>query len=358
MKAKIATLMVVSLFLEVMLEFPLVTDVVAEPQERVVGVQVGDWAKYGNFYATWKSNDPAMKEPPHDLIEHNNTEWITKTVKIISETIITFDTITHYKNGTETTSSSDIDINNGDGDGLFAFVSANLNPLESVYNSTEFLSTWINETVSLVYANALRTANYLQVATSGYVSDVTEQSYEAEYFWDRATGMLTERSGTFASITGSYEIAYVRSEVLIDTNLWQPNPDTTPPTAEAGPDQTVTVDQTVSFSAEDSYDNTGGWGIAVYEWDFGDGTQGEDITTVHVYQKPGDYTVTLRVEDWGENSDTDTLVVNVTEAAPEPFNPLPIGIAIIILAASLVAGLFFWKRTHRKRRVRRKRALV
>jgi hypothetical protein len=357
MKAKKAMLTFVSLVLAVMPGFSPVTDVVGEPQERVVGVQVGDWAKFGNFHAEWISNDPATKEPPHDLIEHNNTEWTTNTVKIISDTKITFETITHYRNGTETPPSySEIDINNGDGTGLFVFISANLDPFESVYNSTEFLSTRINETISLVYANAFRKTNHLQATTYGYVSDEIEQNlaYEVEYFWDKTTGMLTERSGTFANITGNYQTTYVRSEVLIDTNIWQANPDTTPPTAEAGPDQTVTVDQTVSFSAEDSYDNPGGWGIAVYEWDFGDGIQLEGMTITYSFQKPGKYTVTLRVEDWGENSDTDTLVVNVQEAAPEPFNPLPLGIAIFILAVFLVAGLFFWNRARRKRRAHRK----
>jgi PKD repeat protein len=330
----------------------LVAEVVGEPQERIVGVQVSDWVKYGNFHAGWTSNDPAAQDPPHDLIEHNNTEWVTNTVQIINDTEITFETVTHYKNGTETTSFSDIDIDNGDGTGLFMFVSADLEPLDSVYNSTDFYGTWINETIALVYANALRRTNHLKATAQEYALTEMEQNlaYGIEYFWDRTTGILSERIGTFANITGSFETAYVRSEVLIDTSLWQANPDKTPPTAEAGPDKTATVDQIVSFSAEDSYDNPSGWGIAVYEWDFGDGEHGGGITTVYSYRKPGNYTVTLRVEDWGENSDTDTLVVSVQEAAPLPFNPWPFGIATFIIIVLLVAGLILWNRTRGRRR--------
>lgn len=364
MRAKKALLLLVSLLM-VLSRISFVADVDGEPQERAVGVHVGDWAKYGNFLASWISNDPFAQIPPFGLIEHNNTEWVTNTVKTISDAIITFEAVTHYKNGTETSSYFDIDVNSGDGNGLFVFVSANLDPFESVYNSTVFFDTWINETIPLVYAESLRYSNILNSTTFDYVIGEIEQdlAYGIEYFWDRTTGILLERAGSFVNITGSYNTASVRSEVLIETNIWQPNPDTTPPTARAGPDQTVTIDQVVNFDAGTSSDNRGGWGIATYKWDFGDGTQESGITTSHAFQKTGNYTVTLTVEDWGKNSDTDTLVVNVQEAAPPPpSDPFPLGFAILILGVSVfvVAGLFLWKRTrtHTLRRKRRHRRVV
>jgi len=346
MNEKKALMTFVSLLLAVALVLTLATPVAKGSPERIVGVKVGDWAKYGNFLATWKSNDPNAQRPPLDLVEHNNTEWTTNTVTIISGTRITFQTIIHYKNGTETSRFSDIDINTGDGNGLFAFISANLNPFESVYNSTDFSDTWINETIGLVYVNALRETNYLKATTTQYVPSEIEQNlvYNVEYFWDKAVGILAERSGTFVNATGSYQTVAMRSEVMINTNIWQPNPDSTPPTAKAGPDQTAIVDQIVNFDAENSSDNEGGWGIASYEWDFGDGAQGTGIETTHAFKAPRKYTVTLTVKDWAGNTDTDTLTVTVQAASSPSFSTM--GVAILVML--LIAGLFFWIRRSRK----------
>lgn len=51
--------------------------------------------------------------------------------------------------------------------------------------------------------------------------------------------------------------------------------DMEPPVADAGPDQTVMAEETVSFNAEGSTDNVG---IVSYKWDFRDGTTGTGIT--------------------------------------------------------------------------------
>lgn len=330
----------VSLLLAVTLGLTLLMPIVEGSPERTVGVKEGDWVKYGNFLATWASNDPSAQEPPADLIEHNNTEWVTNTVTNISETKIRFQTVTHYKNNSETTSSSYVDIKTGGGNGIFMFVSANLGSGESVYNSTEYAYTWINETIQLIYMNALRETNHLVTTTSQYVPDEIIQSIvlKVEYCWDKATGVLAQRIGTFVKKTGEYSTAAVRSEILTATNLWEENPDTTPPTAEAGSDQTASVNQTVNFYAESSSDNEGGWGIASYEWDFDDGTQGTGITVTHSFNTPGNYTVTLTVKDWGGNSDKDTLTVTVQETS----SPSSI-MGVVILVVLLIAGLVLWR---------------
>lgn len=336
------TLMTLVLLLLVTLSgLTLATSVAEESPERIAGVKVGDWAKYGNFLATYESDDPSAQEPPLDLIEHNNTEWVTNTVKSISGTKITFQTVTHYKNDTETMSISYIDINTGAGNGTFMFISANLNLGESIYGSTEYDPIWINETTQLVYVNALRETNYLAATTSQYVPGEIEQNivYRIEYFWDKMTGVLSERTGTFVITTAEYNTVAMRSEVMIDTNIWGATPDTTPPTARAGPDQTTIVNQSVSLDAGSSSDNEGGWGIASYQWDFGDGTQGSGIATTHAFNAPGNYTVTLTVEDWAGNSDKDTLTVTVQEASSPPSN---MG-AVVLVIMLFVAGLLLWR---------------
>jgi len=84
--------------------------------------------------------------------------------------------------------------------------------------------------------------------------------------------------------------------------------DMTPPVADAGPEQTVNVETTVNFDAGDSTDNVD---VVSFEWDFGDGTTGTGKTTTHTYKETGTYTVTLKVRDAAENTDTTSITVSV-----------------------------------------------
>ena len=84
--------------------------------------------------------------------------------------------------------------------------------------------------------------------------------------------------------------------------------DVTSPEADAGLNQTVVEDDVVSFEAFFSRDNVG---IAIYQWDFGDGTNATGLTVNHTYINPGNYTATLTVRDAAGNSDTDSVVIMV-----------------------------------------------
>jgi hypothetical protein len=58
--------------------------------------------------------------------------------------------------------------------------------------------------------------------------------------------------------------------------------------------------------------------VSRYSWDFGDGASGEGEAPVHTYTAPGDYTVTLIVEDVRGNTNMSTQQVRVAVApAPE-----------------------------------------
>lgn len=85
------------------------------------------------------------------------------------------------------------------------------------------------------------------------------------------------------------------------------------PVADAGPDQSASIGGTVIFDGSGSYDIDDG--IASYEWDFGDETSGSGgLSTSHVYSAAGTYNITLTVTDVGGLTDTDHLIVTVTES--------------------------------------------
>jgi serine protease len=83
------------------------------------------------------------------------------------------------------------------------------------------------------------------------------------------------------------------------------------PIADAGSDQTVVVNTTVTFDGSGSTDNIG---IVSYIWDFDDGNTGSGETTTHIYEVSDTYTVTLTVSDATGNTATDTALVTATEA--------------------------------------------
>jgi len=116
--------------------------------------------------------------------------------------------------------------------------------------------------------------------------------------------------------------------------------DITKPTANAGPDQTASVGQPVTFDAGGSTDNVG---ITNYDWDFGDGTTGTGKTTTHTYTSPGTYTVTLTVKDAAGNTYTDTTTITVREPFPLQY----VGFAAILIG--LVFTLLLLTRRRKKK---------
>ncbi len=78
--------------------------------------------------------------------------------------------------------------------------------------------------------------------------------------------------------------------------------------------------------------------IQAYEWDFGDNGSGEDVVTKHKYKQPGKYTVTLRVTNLLNQSDTLSLNVWIQEKSEDEFPtvPLMIGALIILAVVALI----------------------
>ncbi|MFZ0546740.1 MAG: PKD domain-containing protein [Candidatus Promineifilaceae bacterium] len=87
-------------------------------------------------------------------------------------------------------------------------------------------------------------------------------------------------------------------------------------------DATPAVNQMVTFTNE-----SGGEGLIVHTWDFGDGTTSQEPTPTHAYTNPGSYQVTLKVENEYGQSETSQVVT----VGQQP-------VADIVMVESAVAG--------------------
>jgi len=184
-----------------------------------VGVKQGDWAKYGDFSASWNSNMPGETKPP-EIDEWVNTEWAKFTVQSVSNTVVTVQSVTHYKNGTEKTLTQSGDIAAGSGNITFFIIPANLGqgdtiPLGGIVYPGG-IPTVINNTVTRTYAGAQREANHIgyHVTMSGI------GTIDFDIYWDRATGILCEYSLSMSMSTMGYTTSETMQAKIGETNLW------------------------------------------------------------------------------------------------------------------------------------------
>ena len=127
--------------------------------------------------------------------------------------------------------------------------------------------------------------------------------------------------------------------------------DTVPPVAVAGQNQTVLAGTSVSFNGANSTDNNA---VAVFLWDFGDGTNGTGVAASHTYLAAGYYTVRLTVEDVAGNSATSNATVIIEVEIPE-FSPAAImtGLFFLSLVLSLTRALAARKHDHDTKTINR-----
>ena len=149
---------------------------------------------------------------------------------------------------------------------------------------------------------------------SGNFWDVqtSQQSSTAGEAIGRTTAAMKTRA-TFVGANWDLDSVWMIVEhVTYPLLRWQ---DAKPPTANAGPDQTVDEDTVVTFDGTGSVDD---FGIVEYRWtlsDDGPVTLRSALST-YVFNTPGVYVVTLNVTDLTGNWDNDTTTVTVMDITP------------------------------------------
>jgi parallel beta-helix repeat protein len=97
-------------------------------------------------------------------------------------------------------------------------------------------------------------------------------------------------------------------------------PDNIKPIADAGGPYIGYVNTEVTIQGKESTDSDGV--IAIWTWDFGDGTTGTGETTTHIYATEGTYNITLTITDDRNAKAIDTTTIVISKANHPPSKPV------------------------------------
>ena len=219
MKKEITLAMLLSVFMLSVLAVPSLS------QDVTVGVSVGDWFMYETTILDWIV-DPGVPFPPDQYTEflytYNETDWQKYTITDIDGTTVTFEVVTHWKNGTETTSELTIDITSDQTN--FWVIEANLesgDQLRDEFYLFDFLyfpPRYLNDSTPVDYETETREANVLD-----YEQPVVnmEDSIHSTMLWDKESGVLVRYYNVMNNTSSLGDKYFVIFEIeLVDANLW------------------------------------------------------------------------------------------------------------------------------------------
>ena len=200
--------------------------------------------------------------------------------------------------------------NDGQADSNPATVSITVNAV----NDAPVANAGLDQTVPDADGNEVETVTL--DGSASYDPDGSISLYE----WIEGTTVL----GTEAVISYDFSVGTYTVTLTVTDNEGVSASDQTvitvianeAPVADAGPDQSAYVGDTVNFDGSGSYDPDGE--IVSYEWDFGDGGTASGAIVSHIYETAGTYVAILTVTDNGDLTDSDDVVVIVEEAPAGP----------------------------------------
>ena len=197
----------------ILLAFSLALAMVIPVTAEGVGVEVGDWAKYGDFSYTW--NMPEGADEPSDLARLNEVDWAKAEVLNVDGTNVTVKFTTHFKNGTEDSDTNSGDVKTG-AEGLPLIIEANLNSGAKIpWELLPGMELYINGTTSRTYAGVSRSVNYINITGTEEFLSMTLKLY-----WDKAKGVLCEMliSASMTYMETTYSFSF--SLKMTETNMW------------------------------------------------------------------------------------------------------------------------------------------
>jgi len=193
---------------------------VLEITQRNVGVKEGDWAKYDVIF-NYSTNDPNAPVPP--IL--TDIDYLSIRIVSVVRTNVTYESIMHYKNGTEQKSISWLDITTGlTNYGITMpygpIIAANLTAGDQVYLNA--YAPTINLTSIAFYAGLQREVNSLLIKTETTIPGYYRTVMDFEIHWDRISGMLCEQKvdASYTNMENGYETSMFLRIVITETNIW------------------------------------------------------------------------------------------------------------------------------------------
>jgi hypothetical protein len=181
-------------------------------KDYTVGVEAGDWVKYGQITVTWTGN---VTEPSY-VTETKKIDWTRMDVLSVVGTTASLNQTVHFNNDTQTFQSLVIDIQSSNSAGNSYLIASNLTAGDPLTPQTP--GTTINQTVTGLYAGANRKVNMINYK-GNLTSAQVNYPFEYKTYWDQSTGVMVELyiNGTDMTHSGAYEEISFKA---VETNLW------------------------------------------------------------------------------------------------------------------------------------------
>jgi len=208
---KILLAMLLSVFLLSTMTVPILSQ-----DELTVGINVGDWFLYEGTLVEYEADEgvPFPPSPTYIFLKtFNESDWLKRTVANVSGTTITFEVVTHYKNGTDVTETIDEDITSAF---TYFAIGANLTVGDEARPPRFGLPAMIiNKTIEdWEYEDITRETNYcIWNYTFG-------GSHTWQVFWDKATGILVKWVYNASISVAQGNATWLLIQELVESNLW------------------------------------------------------------------------------------------------------------------------------------------
>lgn len=184
-----------------------------------VGVHAGDIFTYKlTGTAVLFSSDANPNSEYSDFASLNNTDYFKIAITGINGSIVSFDTVWRFSNGTEVSNSQTIDLSNGansDQNGFWAIYASNLNK-NDLLRPTGFDHLNVTDTDTYTYANSSRVRNHFSIQNQFFdPSDPTQSTFRYDLvslYFDKQTGMLV-------SLTNIQQYNNPQMNLIITWNL-------------------------------------------------------------------------------------------------------------------------------------------
>lgn len=177
---------------------------------RKAGVNAGYWIKYG-LSATWRSNDTDATTPQY-ILDSQQLAYFSNVVQSVVGTNITFNSVMHFQNGTETSVTRWVDADSGhagigEASGYLSFIAANLSAGDQIYTGLGGGGSQMNETMTRSYLG-----QHMEVNHANGTSSSSAYFLYFDCYWSRATGALYELFENHTGYTTKGEMTYATVE--------------------------------------------------------------------------------------------------------------------------------------------------